>query len=102
MTLDIDFPEIRACLSQGQIPYDHPDLLCRVFEAKKVDLIHEIVKNEILGPVLANVAVIEFQKWGAHHIHILFWIKDFESTPENIDNIISAEIPPRGKPGTEE
>ena len=36
---------------------------------------------------------IEFQKRGAPHTHLIIWIKDFEQTVTNIDNVISAEIP---------
>jgi len=37
---------------------------------------------------------------GAPHTHTLIWIKDFECTAANIDDIISAEIPPQGEVGT--
>ena len=37
--------------------------------------------------------VIEFKKRGAPHCHILIWIENFDNKPQNIDNVISAEIP---------
>ena len=101
-TMNIDCPEVKSCLAPHQTPYDRPDLLCRAFKAKKDELIRDIVKSKIFGQVLAYVAVIEFQKRGAPHVHLLVWIKDFEETPENIDNIISTEIPPLGEPGSQE
>ena len=36
------------------------------------------------------MARIEFQNTGAPHCHMLIWIKDFEMTLQNIDNIRSA------------
>ena len=44
------------------------------------------------------VAVIEFQKRGAPHRHMLVWMKNFVGTPQNIDNVICAELPPRDDP----
>ena len=47
----------------------------------------------IFGKCIARCGVIEFQKRGAPHLHLMIWITDFDATPENIDNIICAEIP---------
>ena len=53
----------------------------------------EIVKDGIFGNCKARVHVIEFQKRGTPHSHILIWRENFDQTPSNIDNTISAEIP---------
>ena len=45
------------------------------------------------GTCVAIGNSIEFQKRGAPHTHLIIWIKDFEQTVTNIDNVISAEIP---------
>ncbi|GKA99358.1 hypothetical protein Tco_0827295 [Tanacetum coccineum] len=41
------------------------------------------------------VYVIEFQKWGLPHAHILLWLEErFKcTTPDEINNIISTELP---------
>ena len=57
-----------------------------------------ITAKECFGKCVGKVAVIEFQKHGAPHCHLLVWIKDSVNTPANIDNIICAEIPPEGNP----
>ena len=61
-----------------------------------------IKKGHIFGECIAHVCVIEFQKRGAPHMHLLVWIKDFAETPNCIDNVISAEIPPDGPEGSKQ
>jgi len=65
---------------------------------KKKEILRLITKEHIFGECDGHVAVIEFQKRGAPHCHMLIWIKNFEMTPQNIDNIISAELPPPDHP----
>ena len=93
MTLDVNCPEVQQHMMPGMTPYDRADILCRVFQLKKKKLIEMITKEQVLGKAVARIAVIEFQKRGAPHVHILVWIEDFDPTPHNIDNVISAEIP---------
>lgn len=100
-TFDIGCPEVKVELKPGQTPYDRPDLLCKVFNLKRDEFIKDI-KHGVLGTYKAHVSVIEFQKRGAPHAHTLVWLKDFDHTPQNVDNVISSEIPPRGEEGTPE
>ncbi|KAL7555308.1 hypothetical protein ACHAWF_019019, partial [Thalassiosira exigua] len=93
MTMDINCPEVKACLKPGQTPYDRPDIVCRVFQLKRDKLIKAIKSEGIFGKCKATVGVIEFQKRGAPHLHLMIWLEDFDPTPENIDNIICAEFP---------
>ena len=65
---------------------------------KKKKLIDLITKVGIFGKSDGHVAVIEFQKRGVPHCHILIWIKGFVVTPANIDSVICAELPPRNDP----
>ena len=55
----------------------------------------------VLGKVVAHMHVVEFQKRGLPHIHILVILadKDRNITPEMIDSIVVAEIPPECKTG---
>ena len=97
-TLDIGCPEVKECLAPGQVAYDRPDILNRIFQMKKKKLLDLLTKQGVLGDCDGYVAVVEFQKRGAPHCHILIWIKNFHKTPNNIDNIISAELPPSSDP----
>lgn len=54
-----------------------------------------LLEKHVLGKVIAHVDVIEFQKRGLPHCHILL-IFDKDSrlrTPEDVDSIVSAAIP---------
>lgn len=69
--------------------------MARVFKLKLDDLLEDICKNHVLGTPTAIVHVIEFQKRGLPHAHILLILKadDKPDTAEKIDVSISAEIP---------
>ena len=55
----------------GQKPQDQPDIIARVFQHKLKSLMEDIKKNHIFGVPVAFVYVIEFQKRGLPHAHIL-------------------------------
>ena len=67
--------EIQQELHPGQTPQDRPDLVTRVFRAKLQNLKDEIFKKEIFGIFVAHVFVVEFQKRGLPHIHLLLILK---------------------------
>ena len=71
MTCNPNWPEIQNELLPGQTPQDRPDLITRVFKLKKDQLMHDIVKGELFGKVVAHMYVIEWQKRGLPHCHIL-------------------------------
>lgn len=83
--MDVNCEEVRAHLRPGQSPYDRPDIICRIFEIKRKELLRLIKEEEFFGHCVAHVAVIEFQKQGAPHMHLLFWIENFDETPQNTD-----------------
>ncbi|XP_065682370.1 uncharacterized protein LOC100211009 [Hydra vulgaris] len=74
---------------------DRPDLVCRVFEMELKCFLGDIFKHGVFGKVVSHVQVIEFQKRGLPHLHILlhFVNDDKLETAEDIDSLISAEIP---------
>jgi len=79
----------------GKTATDRPDLTVRVFQLKLQALLDDIIKNSVLGKVIAYTWVIEFQKRGLPHAHILL-ILDAASkikTAEDIDSAVSAETP---------
>ncbi|XP_073273312.1 uncharacterized protein [Primulina huaijiensis] len=79
----------------GQLPQDRPDLTSRVFRAKLQDLKDQIIKKRIFGPVAAYVYVVEFQKQGLSHVHMLVILQnDYKiNCVDMFDGFVSAEIP---------
>ncbi|XP_065680663.1 uncharacterized protein LOC136094575 [Hydra vulgaris] len=82
-------------LNPGQTAIDRPDLVCRVFKMKLKFFLEDIFKHGVLGKLVSHVQVIEFQKRGLPHVHTLlhFVNADKLETAEDIDSLISAEIP---------
>jgi hypothetical protein len=87
--------EIKRALPLGQQPQDRPDLVTRVFKIKLKELINDIHKNHILGCTIVGIYVIEFQKRGLPHAHILiFFTEDYKPhIVEDVDRMISVELP---------
>ena len=96
MTCNPRWPEIQAQLKEGQSAQDRPDIVARVFKLKKDQLMQDIKSGGVLGKVVAHMHVVEFQKRGLPHAHILIILADQDRsiTPDFVDSIISAEIPP--------
>nr|XP_009763055.1 PREDICTED: uncharacterized protein LOC104215018 [Nicotiana sylvestris] len=99
MTCNTEWVEIQEELCEGQLPQDRPDLVTRVFRAKLQDLKDQIFNKEIFGPIAAHVFVIEFQKRGLPHIHLLVILKEGHkiTTPDQYDRFIYAELPDKDK-----
>ena len=74
---------------------DRPDLIARVFQLKLKELIKDIEHNQVLGFQVARIYVIEFQKRGLPHAHVLIWIRkdDIPTIEEQMNTTICAEIP---------
>ncbi|CAF4341281.1 unnamed protein product [Rotaria magnacalcarata] len=87
--------EIEQQLFPDQTPSDRSDLIARVFKLKLKQLIDDIVRNHIFGRTVAHLFVIEFQKRGLPHCHMLIILAN-ESKPRDsnsVDRIVSSEIP---------
>lgn len=71
------------------------DLTSRVFRAKLYDLKDQLYKKEIFGKVAMRVHVIEFQKKGLPHAHMLVILEPYYKlkNPYDFDEYVSAEIP---------
>ncbi|XP_062085728.1 uncharacterized protein LOC133791833 [Humulus lupulus] len=71
------------------------NIICRVFEIKLFQLMHDLKKEQPFGKIIACIYTIEFQKRGLPHAHILLFLHSTLKNPsaDHIDNIISAEIP---------
>lgn len=84
--------EITNLLFAGQNSTDRHDITARVFKQKLKSLIDFIVKHRVFGDVSCWMYSVEWQKRGLPHAHILIWLIN-RIMPNEIDNIISAEIP---------
>ncbi|KAF7812712.1 uncharacterized protein G2W53_033688 [Senna tora] len=95
MTCNPSWDEIRNSLLPGQLPQDRPDLLSRVFHAKFEEFKDDIFNKGVLEEVVAYAYVIEFQKRGLPHAHMLLILGDDDklNSPDVYDQIVKAEIP---------
>ena len=96
MTCNPNWKEIQEQLLEGQKEKDRPDLEARVFKMKFDELMDDLVKKGWFGKVSAYMAVIEYQKRGLPHSHILLILDNDDKIKaiEDVDDFISAEIPP--------
>ena len=99
-TCNPGWSEIKNNLAPGQHHSDRVDLACRVFKLKLDYLLDFVITQRPFGDVLYWTYVIEFQKRGLPHAHIVFTLSEQHrvNTPMAIDRVISAEIPPQGHP----
>ncbi len=97
MTCNSKWPEILDSFLPGQNYTDRPDLCNRVFRMKHKVLMTHLKEDQPFGRVAADVSVIEFQKRGLVHAHIILFLEDESKfaleNPENVDKVISAGIP---------
>ncbi|KAK7260437.1 hypothetical protein RIF29_26474 [Crotalaria pallida] len=102
-TCNPKWPEITRYLIQRSLKVeDRPDIVARIFRMKLRRLLKLLKDGKVFGPCKAVVYTIEFQKRGLPHAHILVFLHEDAKHPhpEDIDQIISAEIPdPNDKPG---
>ena len=92
---------ITAELREGQDPCDRPDIVSRVFALKLAELLFDLTHSHVLGVCVAHFAVIEYQKRGLPHCHILLILADQDRPRDSaaVDELVSAELPSRtGKP----
>ena len=96
MTCNPKWPEILKELKPGQTPQDRPDIVARVFKQRLDQLMKDLINGQLLGKVVAFMWVIEWQKRGLPHAHILIILaeNDRQMTAEFVDSIICAELPP--------
>ncbi|XP_018360460.1 PREDICTED: uncharacterized protein LOC108759485 [Trachymyrmex cornetzi] len=95
MTCNPNWLEMKENLLPAQQPADRPDICTGVFNIKKDYMIDLIVRQKFFGEVKAFVYVIEFQKRGLPHVHMLITLKQNckITNSETVDKYISAEIP---------
>jgi hypothetical protein len=86
--------EITDALFRGQIAKDHLELITCVFNLK-LDALLKDIKDGVLSNMIAKIWVIEFQKRGLPHTHILLILDEVSKLriAMDYDLMVSAEIP---------
>ncbi|POM73385.1 Helitron helicase-like protein [Phytophthora palmivora] len=94
MTCNPNCPEIKQNLRPGEKASDRPDVVARVF-MQKLKTLNKDLDEGLLGIVAARVHVVEYQKRGLPHAHILLIMRpeDKPVTAEDVDRLTSAELP---------
>ena len=89
------WPEITRELPFGQKAHHHPRLCARVFNLKLEELKRDLLEQHVLGKVKAYTYVIEFQKRGLPHAHMLLIFENDEKPRDasDYDALVCAEIP---------
>jgi hypothetical protein len=92
-TCNHKWKEITNALLAGQTPKDRPELVTRVFNLK-LDIFLKDIKDDVFGNVFAKIWVIEFQKKGLPHAHILLILDEASKlcTVEDYDSMVLTEI----------
>ncbi|KAI5394306.1 hypothetical protein KIW84_061119 [Lathyrus oleraceus] len=95
MTCNPSWSEITSELLPFQTPQDHPDLLTRIFRLKFDKLKDDVINKGVLGKVKSYMYVIEFQKRGLPHVHMLLVLESNDKLrdPKDYDSMVRAEIP---------
>ncbi|XP_021775482.1 uncharacterized protein LOC110739322 [Chenopodium quinoa] len=100
ITCNPNWSEIKQELAPGELAKNRPDLVARIFHAKLIALKKQIMEEKTFGEVAALIYVVEFQKRGLPHAHILlilahgYKIKDAAA----FDNFVTTEIPSTKNP----
>ena len=98
MTANSSWPELLRVIRESGYtnPFLRGDLQTMVFRLKLQALLKDLIVHKIFGRTVAFIHVIEFQKRGLPHAHLLvtFAAADKCRTAEEIDQVISSEIPP--------
>ena len=94
-TCNPNWPEIVLAITPPQTRSERPDVVARVFALKLRAFMTDLRQRQCFGVVLAYTSVIEFQKRGLPHAHIMLTLAD-EHKPRDttaIDRMVSAELP---------
>ncbi|GMF58247.1 unnamed protein product [Phytophthora fragariaefolia] len=94
MTCNPKWVEIIVLLPDEQTAQDRPDIVARVWQLKVKAKLADLDEG-LLGRLEARIYVVEFQKRGLPHAHIIIIVaeEDKPRTREIIDKLVSAEVP---------
>ena len=86
--------EVLQVHGHGRPSYWRPDLVVRVFR-QKVELFMNLMvdpTNCMFGDIIGFTYVVEFQKRGLPHIHVLLMLEN-KPSPDMVDRFVMAELP---------
>ncbi|KAE8233648.1 hypothetical protein CF326_g1310 [Tilletia indica] len=95
LTTNPEWDELKEMLGQGQTATNVPIITVRVFRARMAKVLALFKRH--FGPLLYLLKVIEFQRRGLPHAHIVFALER-ECPIELLDKVVSAEVPPETQP----
>nr|XP_017227516.1 PREDICTED: uncharacterized protein LOC108203255 [Daucus carota subsp. sativus] len=77
------------------LPQNSPDIIARVFKLKLDQIVDEIKNKEFFGKCIGVMYVVEFQKRGLPHVHMLIWLSSDSKKylQANVDKFVCAEVP---------
>ncbi|POS82240.1 hypothetical protein EPUL_005446, partial [Erysiphe pulchra] len=95
MTANPNWLEIKRHLEHNQGPDTRPDLIAIVFKLKFDAVLNDAKNRHIFGRCIGYTYSIEYQKRGLPHVHILLYLHedDVPKTPEQVDELVRAQIP---------
>ena len=87
--------EIVDNLLPEQTASDHPDIVARVFHLKFASLLNDIMVQKIFGKAIAYVYMVEYQKRGLSHVHLIVFLDRSNRllTAQRVDSFICSELP---------
>ena len=93
-TCNSNWPESKDAVFQGQSPSERPDIVVRVFFLKMCAFMRDVLKWNYFGKVIGHSYVIEFQKRGLPHCHLLITMANehIPKTTEICDRFISQKF----------
>jgi hypothetical protein len=93
-TCNAKWKEIIDALPNGLKAHECPDIVARVFNIKLKSFLDDVLKKNVLGKVKAYTYVIEFQKRGLPHAHILLIMKESDrpKSADQYDVAVTAEL----------
>ncbi|GBN96392.1 hypothetical protein AVEN_7481-1 [Araneus ventricosus] len=94
-TCNPSWPEILNAMQGRERPENRPDIVVRVFKMKLSELLDDLIKRKEFGCVTSYIYVIEFQKRGLPHCHILLTLDSSSKirTKDDIDKFVSVKLP---------
>jgi len=95
MTCNPNWPEILHELRPREEASGRLDLTSKVFNMKLNALFKDLLENGVLGITVADIHVVEWQKRGLPHGHILIILRsqDKPRDSNDYDRIVCAELP---------
>jgi hypothetical protein len=94
-TCNPNWKEIKEAVLPYEVAQDRVDIVNRVFNLKLKSLMNDLTEKSVLGRVKGRCHVVEFQKRGLPHAHILLILHEVDKprSPDDFDRLVCAEIP---------